>query len=125
MAPIAHGQVSLLAAGWEASAIVPMDFIAEAHKAASPGLLIADVAYKGGIYVELTPTNQHVEYIYVNTIATEDYTAFCGAAYDVAARSNLSTTQRIVPGQCGPVPSKYRVMPGCRHIPCCCTSRSP
>jgi phosphodiesterase/alkaline phosphatase D-like protein len=112
--PITPGQAPALvefdtggvtSTGNEAGAIVPLEFINEGYKAATPGLLIADIAYKGGIFVDLNRTNQHTEYIFVNTIATEDYTAFCGSAYDVAARSNPSTPQRIVPGRCSPVPA--------------------
>jgi phosphodiesterase/alkaline phosphatase D-like protein len=104
-AAVEFDTTSVTSNGWEASAILPIDLINEGHKAASPGLLIADVQYKGGLYVELTPTNQHVEYVYVNTIATEDYTAFCGMAYDVPARTNISTPLKINPGQCSPVPN--------------------
>lgn len=93
-------------AGSEGSAVVPLEMINEAFKASSPGLLIADVRYKGGMYVELTQTNQHVEYIYVDTIATENYEAFCGMAYDAPARSDPSTELVIKSGACGPVPGQ-------------------
>lgn len=78
----------------------------EGFKASSPGLMIADVRYKGGMYVELTQTNQHVEYIYVNTIATENYEAFCGMAYDVKARNDTSTELEITEGGCTAIPGK-------------------
>ncbi|KAL3138687.1 hypothetical protein ABBQ32_006442 [Trebouxia sp. C0010 RCD-2024] len=95
---------SVTSTGSEGSAVVPLEMINEAFKASSPGLLIADVRFKGGMYVELTQTNQHVEYIYVDTIATENYEAFCGMAYDAPARSDPSTELVIKPGSCGPVP---------------------
>ena len=92
--------------GSEGGAVVPLEMLNQAFKASSPGLMIADVRFKGGMFVELTHTNQHVEYIYVNTIATENYEAFCGMAYDVPARSNPGTTLVINPGTCGAVPGK-------------------
>ena len=94
--------------GSEGSAVVPLEMLNAAYKASSPGLLIADVRYKGGMYVELTQTNQHVEYIYVDTIATENYEAFCGMTYDAPARSNPSTELVIKPGTCGAVPGQQK-----------------
>ena len=87
---------------------MPLEMINEAYKATSPGLLIADVRYKGGLFVELTPTTQNVDYIYVDTIASENYKAFCGMAYDVPARRSTSTELKIKPGVCGPIPGKDR-----------------
>ncbi|KAL3138689.1 hypothetical protein ABBQ32_006444 [Trebouxia sp. C0010 RCD-2024] len=100
---------------------MPLEMINEGYKASSPGLMIADVRFKGGLYVELTPTNQHVEYIYVNTIATENYEAFCGMAYDVPARSDPSTELVIKSGTCGAVPEprpyqKALILSGESHI---------
>jgi phosphodiesterase/alkaline phosphatase D-like protein len=143
--PITPGQAPALvefdtgavtSSGNEAGAILPLEFINEGYKVSTPGLLIAEIAYKGGIFVDLNRTNEHVEYIYVNTIATEDYTAFCGSAYDVAARSNPSTPQRIVPGRCSPVPAarpyqkslilseEARVIPGNVTLPTAPTSNA-
>ena len=98
--------IRLTCTGSEGSAVVPLEMLNAAYKASSPGLLIADVRYKGGMYVELTQTNQHVEYIYVDTIATENYEAFCGMAYDAPARSDPSTELVIKPGTCGAVPGQ-------------------
>ena len=78
----------------------------EGYKASSPGMVIGDVRFKGGMYVELTQTNQHVENIYVDTIASENYEAFCDMAYDVPARSNTSTELVINPGKCSAIPGK-------------------
>ena len=78
----------------------------EGYKASSPGMVIGDVRFKGGMYVELTQTNQHVENIYVDTIASENYEAFCDMAYDVPARSNTSTELVINPGTCSAIPGK-------------------
>lgn len=96
---------SVTSTGAESEAIVPLELINQAYKASSPGLLIADVRYKGGLYVQLTHESQHVEYVYVNSIATKNYEAFCGLAYDVQARpTSASRELRIDPGYCGPVP---------------------
>ena len=93
-------------AGSEGVAVLPLEMINEAYKANNPGLLIADVRYHGGLYVELTQTNQHVEYVYVDTIGSENYTGFCGMAYDAPARQNTTGQLVIKPGTCGPVPGK-------------------
>jgi phosphodiesterase/alkaline phosphatase D-like protein len=136
--PIAPGQApaavefdnaGVTSTGSENGAIVPLDFITESFKAASPGMVFSAIEYKGGVFVNLTRTNEHVEYIYVNTIATQDYTAFCGQAYDVPARTNKSTPQVITPGRCGPIPEarpyqknlilseETRVVPGNVSLP--------
>lgn len=88
--------------------MLPLQMINEGYKASSPGMVFADVRFKGGLYVELNHTNQHVEYIYVNTIATTSYEAFCGMAYDVPARSDPSMDLVINPGTCQPVPGKQQ-----------------
>lgn len=111
--PILHDQkrcwIMLNAsAGSEGNAMLPLEMINEGYKASSPGMMVADVRFKGGLYVELNHTNQHVEYIYVNTIATTNYEAFCAMAYDVPARSNTSTELVIDPGTCSPVPGKQK-----------------
>ena len=97
----------LTLAGSEGGAVLPLEMINEAYKANNPGLLIADVRYHGGLYVELTQTNQHVEYVYVDTIGSQNYTGFCGMAYDAPARQNTTAQLVIKPGTCGPVPGKY------------------
>lgn len=104
--------------GSEGNAMLPLQMINEGYKANSPGMLIADVRFKGGLYVELNHTNQHVEYIYVSTIATTNYEAFCGMAYDVPARSDTSTELVINPGTCSPVPGRQatRALHGFRHL---------
>ena len=94
--------------GSEGNAVLPLEMINEGYKASSPGMMIADVRFKGGLYVELNHTNQHVEYIYVNTIATSNYEAFCGMAYDVPARSDPSAQLIINPGTCSPVPGRQK-----------------
>ena len=104
-------QDAAVCTGDEDNAVVPLEMINEAFKASSPGLLVADVRFKGGMYVELTQTSQHVEYIYVNTIATENYQAFCGMAYDAPARENTSTELIINPGTCGAIPGKLNTAP--------------
>lgn len=100
------GLVLYVCAGSEGSAILPLEMLNEGYKASSPGMVIGDVRFKGGMYVELTHTNQHVENIYVDTIATENYEAFCGMAHDVPARNDLSTELVINPGVCGAIPGK-------------------
>lgn len=100
------GLVLYVCAGSEGSAILPLEMLNEGYKASSPGMVIGDVRFKGGMYVELTHTNQHVENIYVDTIATENYEAFCGMAHDVPARNDLSTELVINPGICGAIPGK-------------------
>lgn len=95
---------SVTSTGSEGGAVLPLEMINEAYKANNPGLLIADVRYHGGLYVELTQTNQHVEYVYVDTIGSENYTGFCGMAYDAPARQNTTAQLIIKPGTCGPVP---------------------
>lgn len=93
--------------------------INEAFKAATPSLLIADIRFHGGLYVELTQTNQHVEYIYVNTIATENYEAFCGMAYDAPARTDKTSELVINPGKCGAVPGEPCICAFAYTVPCC------
>lgn len=80
--------------------------INEGYKASSPGMVIGDIRFKGGMYVELTQDNQHVENIYVDTIASENYEAFCDMAFDVPARRDTTTELVINPGQCSPIPGK-------------------
>ena len=113
-------QAVLVPAGSENGAVLPLEMLNEGFKASSPGLMIADVRFKGGMYVELTQTNQHVEYIYVNTIATEDYQAFCGMAYDAPARNDTSTRLVINPGTCGAVPCEPAALTACLYgVPAC------
>lgn len=111
--------------GSEGNAMLPLQMINEGYKASSPGMMIADVRFKGGLYVELNHTNQHVEYIYVNTIATTNYEAFCGMAYDVPARSDSSTKLVINPGACSPVPGTqgqwFSIRSSARPLTSCCT----
>lgn len=95
-----------MCAGSEGYAVLPLEMLNEGYKASSPGMVIGDVRFKGGMYVELTHAKQHVENIYVDTIASENYEAFCDMAYDVPARSNTSTELIINPGACSPIPGK-------------------
>lgn len=52
----------------------------------------------------LTAQKHHLEYVYVDTVGSKDYTAFCGNAFDVTARSDKSQPLVAVPGKCSPVP---------------------
>ena len=56
--------------------------------------------YKGGVYVQLSQAQQHVEHIYVDNIASMNYQGFCGVAFDVPAGEKV-----INPGECTAVPS--------------------
>ena len=47
-----------------------------------------------------------VEQIFVDNIASMNYVGFCGAAFDVPARSNGQGDIVINPGKCTAVPSK-------------------
>lgn len=96
----------VVCAGSEGSAVLPLEMINEGYKASSPGMVIGDIRFKGGMYVELTQDNQHVENIYVDTIASENYEAFCDMAYDVPARRDTTTELVINPGQCSPIPGE-------------------
>lgn len=82
----------------------PLDYSNAAWLAANPNMVHVEQRYKGFVYVQLTPTNQHVENIHVSTIASMDYVGFCGAAFDVPARVNGSGEIVINPGKCGAVP---------------------
>ena len=60
-------------AGQESSGTLPLDFLNAAWKAANPNMFHVEVRYRGGVYVTLTKENQHVEYHYVDTVASQSY----------------------------------------------------
>lgn len=96
---------SVTSNGQESSTTWPGDFLNAAWLAANPDMVHVEVRYRGGMYVDLSHTNQHVEYIHVNTIASQDYMGFCGAAFDVPARSNLNDEPEINMGNCTGIPA--------------------
>lgn len=64
-----------------------------------------ELRYRGGVYVTLTPQNQHVEFIYMSTVASQNYQGFCGAAFDVPARTSLDEDIVAYKGNCTAGPS--------------------
>jgi phosphodiesterase/alkaline phosphatase D-like protein len=100
---------SVTSNGYESDGHLPLDFVNAAWRVANPAMFHVEVRYRGGVYVTLTKENQHVEYIYVNTVASQDYKGFCGVAFDVPARTNTSQPIVARPGNCtaGPTSGPY------------------
>jgi phosphodiesterase/alkaline phosphatase D-like protein len=95
--------------GQDSNGRLPLDFVNAAWRAANPNMFHVEVRYRGGVFVTLTKENQHVEFTYVSTVASQNYKGFCGVAFDVPARTNTSQPIVARPGNCtaGPTSGPY------------------